>query len=315
MNKKLSAWLLAALLLVSLSFSAQAVTPVAAVPNVLLDCPEAEAQILRKRPSDKAESLGWYFNGVTAYAAQAPEKGWLKVNIGGLSGYLKEENVKTNLPEGFEPPALPVVEVAYQDGPALTLRAAQSFKSKKLKGYPNGTEMTVLGFTEEFVHVIGPDGRSGFMMAWGVSPQPTAADFERIAVADEASASAVPAGERAAEAPAATPPAKTELIRVKNPGGEGANLRKKASTGSESLGLYPNGSKVYLVKWGEWWCKIWVDGHTGYMMTKMLGVKQERNNPPQPTQPPVNTEGLDQLKETENFDFEHWADLPAQGTP
>ena len=78
----------------------------------------------------------------------------------------------------------------------------------------------------------------------------------------------------APEMPAATPPPDAAAITVDNAGGEGANLRARASSGSESYGLYMNGTKVYLLRWGEWWCRVWADGKTGYMMTKMLDVQQ-----------------------------------------
>ena len=57
-----------------------------------------------------------------------------------------------------------------------------------------------------------------------------------------------------------TPP-DAAAITVDNAGGEGANLRARASAGSESYGLYMNGTKVYLLRWGEWWCRVWADVH------------------------------------------------------
>ncbi len=284
MKKRLFSLLLAALLLSAAAALAE--DSITFPATALLADPGATAQVLRSRPTDKADSLGYYFNGVLALAVEAPSKGWAKVSIGSLTGYLKEEGLILDPPEDMEADLLPLVQVAYQDGPSLTLRAAQSYQSDKLGGYPNGTEVEVMGFTEDFVHVIMPDGKLGFMMAWGVSPQMTKADVQAKEAAEpqedegaegQAGASAkpqAPAATDAPETPAATPPPGAELISVYNAGGQGATLRAKSSTASDSLGLYLNGSKVYLLKWGEWWCRIWVDGKTGYMMTKMLNVEQ-----------------------------------------
>ncbi len=44
----------------------------------------------------------------------------------------------------------------------------------QIKLAPTGTapQMKVLGFTDDFAQVIGPDGKLGFMMAWGWIPSP-----------------------------------------------------------------------------------------------------------------------------------------------
>lgn len=307
--RRIFAWLAAALMLAAPALALGE----GQAAGLLLSREDAPVQALRARPSDQAESLGLYFNGVTARAEGEGREGWVPVSIGSLKGWLREGDLSPLPQEGRGQEELPVVEVAYRDGPALTLRAAQSYKSEKLKGYANGTRMRLLGFTEDFVHVVAPDGRVGFMMAWGVTPQPTAEALLPAAApeGEGAAQAALQPGAEGAQTQEPVPPEGAQAIRVRNQGGEGANLRRKASTGSESYGLYPNGSRVYLLKWGEWWCKVWADGHTGYMMTKMLTVQQQKDAP-QKTEAPVDTEGLDAL---DDFDFVHWADGPVRGTP
>ena len=276
MNNKLTAWLLASLLLMMSALPALAAT--AAVgeaalgsSRALLVSAEDTLQVLRSRPSANSDNLGYYFNGVHADVIGGPAKGWVEVAIGSLTGYLREEDLIIDPPADIASAELPTVKVAYKDGPRLTMRAEQNYQSEKLGSYENGTDMTVLGFTEDFAHVMGPDLQVGFMMAWGVDPQLTVS-----AVREEAkqTAPATPEGTSAPEMPAATPPPDAAAITVDNAGGEGANLRARASSGSESYGLYMNGTKVYLLRWGEWWCRVWADGKTGYMMTKMLDVQQ-----------------------------------------
>lgn len=278
MKRKIIGLLLSALLAANMPLAGVVMEAEPSPVTALLASMEASAQVLRSKPSQKADSLGYYFNGVQAQVTGTPEKGWVKVSIGSLTGYLKEEELILDPSPDTEAEELPVVQVAYQDGPSLTLRAAQSYQSEKMRGYPNGTEAQVMGFTEDFVHVIMPDGKVGFMMAWGVNPQMTKADVQEKETAptqdtaDEAGRQ--PEATDKPQTSAATPPPDAELISVYNAGGQGATLRAKSSTGSASLGLYPNGSQVYLLKWGEWWCRIWADGKTGYMMTKMLNVQQ-----------------------------------------
>lgn len=57
---------------------------------------------------------------------------------------------------------------------------------------------------------------------------------------------------------------------VKNLSGEGANLRKRATTGSEALALYPNGTKAQVLGLTESWCHVQINGMTGFIMTKYL---------------------------------------------
>ncbi|HSK69925.1 MAG TPA: SH3 domain-containing protein [Candidatus Limnocylindria bacterium] len=207
---------------------------------------------LRARASRNADSLGWYFPGVWVRVLGQPQDGWAAVAVGSLNGFLPEAELLLDPPSGSEGPAVPESAVAYADGPSLTLRAAQSYQSDRAGAYPNGTMVTVLGYTDDFAHVLAPDGKVGFMMGSGISPQ-----------GPSLASPVVNPG---------TPPPNAYVVRVDNPGGQGAHLRARASTGSESLGLYANGSAVYVIRWGEFWTQVWADGRTGYMMTKLLGM-------------------------------------------
>lgn len=211
-----------------------------------------------------ADSLGCYYPGVVARVLSQPDKGWVKLGIGTLEGYMKAENLAFDPLPGAVPDVLPRVSVAYQDGSSLTMRAAQSFKSEKMGAYPNGTQVRVLGYTDDFAQVIAPDGKLGFMMAWGLDPQPyaatmPAADVGQSFIVAEPTAQMI-----------ATPPPHAYTTSIDNTGGAGAHLRSKSSAKSQTQGLYPNGTQVYVLKYGEYWCQVWVDGKTGWMMTKLL---------------------------------------------
>ena len=178
MKRIWTVWMLAVLLALS-AFPARAAMIAGgeggsqASSLALLASPEEALQVLRSRPSAEADNLGYYFNGVYAGVVSGPQKGWVQVAIGSLTGYLREEDLIIDPPADIAAAELPTVKVAYKDGPRLTIRAEQNYQSEKLGSYENGTEMTVLGFTEDFAHVMGPDQKVGFMMAWGVDPQLT----------------------------------------------------------------------------------------------------------------------------------------------
>ena len=95
------------------------------------------------------------------------------------------------------------------------------------------------------------------LLASGVAPQPVYADID--------SAVTLPQPEGI-------------LTVVDNPDGQGAQLRKRASTGSDSLGLYRNGTSVIVTGGGEYWKQVWVEGRTGWMMAKLLKGMQPAEN-------------------------------------
>ncbi len=225
-----------------------------------------ERLILQAQPRSGGTSLGRYYPGVLARVlGPADKNGWVRLGIGTLEGYMRAESLAFDPLPGSVADLLPRVSVAYKDGPSLTMRGAQSFKSEKIGAYRNGTQVKVLGFTDDFAQVLAPDGKLGFMMAWGLDPQPFAAP--------PAAPLPLPGATAQPETPAppVQPPAAYAYITtVDNTRGQGAHLRRKSSQNSETQGMYPNGTQVYVLKYGEYWSQVWVDGKTGWMMTKLL---------------------------------------------
>ena len=228
---------------------------------------------LRTGPRNSADSLGRYFPGVVARVLTQPENGWVGLGIGSLEGYMREDDLAFDPPPGSVADLLPRVSVSYQDGPSLTMRAAQSFQSEKVTAYRNGTQVGVLGFTDDFAQVLTPDGRVGFMMAWGLDPQPYAALPLAPAVLPGMTAPPAPTLK-----PVVPPDSFDYITRIDNTGGQGAHLRQRATTSSDTQGLYPNGTQVWVLRYGEYWTQVWVDGKTGWMMTKLL-QGQDAENP------------------------------------
>lgn len=210
--------------------------------------PALRAQ-LHTGSSAKSRVLGKYFNGVLVRVLQPAQGDWVKVGIGSLEGFMRLEQLALSArPDGAEA-RVPTATVQNPRDPGLTLRAGQSYQSDKLGGYSNGTQVRVLGVTEEFAQVQTADGQLGFMMASGLSPQPIYADIDPGAYTQQ------PEG---------------ALSVVDNPAGQGAHLRQKGSTSSPSLGLYPNGTQVVVTGGTAWWKQVWVEGRTGYMMATLI---------------------------------------------
>ena len=117
MKRIWTVWMLAVLLALS-AFPARAAMIAGgeggsqASSLALLASPEEALQVLRSRPSAEADNLGYYFNGVYAGVVSGPQKGWVQVAIGSLTGYLREEDLIIDPPADIAAAELPTVKVA-----------------------------------------------------------------------------------------------------------------------------------------------------------------------------------------------------------
>lgn len=197
-----------------------------------------------------AKVLAKYNDGTVVQLLNGPDNGAVRVQVGQLDGFMKESDLAVGWPaEGFAA-AIPTAVVSSAEYASLSLRDAPNYQSNKIGAVPNGQPVRVLGLTEEFAHVLTERGEIGFVMASGLSPHPAYSD--------------------AAAAMAPVPEPDGYQTVVENLDGQGAHLRTRASTASDSLGLYPNGTHVVVTGGGTWWKTVWVDGKTGYMMGKLL---------------------------------------------
>ena len=124
---------------------------------------------LRTSPSTKASTLGKYYTGVQVELLGAEDKGWIKVKIGNLVGYMRSEFLQRDVYATINS-ALPFYTINNTLGTGLNLREAQSTSSSSLGFYPNGQTGWVYGVSEAWCHVIAPDGKVGFMLRERLSP-------------------------------------------------------------------------------------------------------------------------------------------------
>lgn len=117
---------------------------------------------LRSAPDENAPSLGKYYNGVRFVINGNSDGQWIRVSIGGLEGYVDGRYITV---EGFEtvPSAMPVVMVkdpATSEG--VELRKLPSTTSEVLDVCMNGAEVILMGFTDDWAHVIVGE-QTGFL--------------------------------------------------------------------------------------------------------------------------------------------------------
>ena len=121
---------------------------------------------LRSSASEKATSLGKYYNGVRVIVNGPADGEWTKVNVGNLEGYMKTEYlVISGEGKPYPASAMPIMTINNPNSEqCVDLYAGQSQKSEFLGVYYNGTQVILMGFNATWAHVI-VDGKVGFMLA------------------------------------------------------------------------------------------------------------------------------------------------------
>lgn len=206
---------------------------------------------LRTEPSSSATSLGKYYNGVTVTLLSGNgEIGWYRVSIGPLEGYMDASYLEVGVMPGAVASAMPTVTISNSGGSGANLRAGQSEKSKSLGLYANGTQVTVLGVAENWLHVITADGGEGFIRSDLATPRLT------FAKDDTGNAGG----------------AKTAVVVNPDPQ-DRLNLRTAASGNATTLCKYYSGVTVTLLSDEEnGWYKVRVGNLDGYMKASFLDV-------------------------------------------
>jgi len=110
---------------------------------------------LRSAPSREAESLGKYFNGVLVEVLNKADDGWTRVRVGHTEGYMMTKYLAdpAQMTVAVEP-VLPTatVENPFAESQGL-LEKPDSADVTLMVTLKNGTEVTVLGLTQQRAHV------------------------------------------------------------------------------------------------------------------------------------------------------------------
>ena len=121
---------------------------------------------LRSFASEKATSLGKYYNGVRVIVDGPVDGEWTKVIVGNLNGYMKTKYlVISGEGKPYPSSAMPIMTINNPNSEqCVDLYAEQSQKSEFLGVYYNGTSVILMGFNATWAHVI-VDGKVGFILA------------------------------------------------------------------------------------------------------------------------------------------------------
>ena len=125
----------------------------------------------------------------------------------------------------------------------LRLRDGASTDAKTVSAYYTGTTVTILGGSGQWYHVLTPDGKTGYMHS------------SYLTITGSIT------GGQLAENTAGT---------VTSSNGKPVRLRSGPSVKHSILASYAVGTPLTVLTTGESWCKVRVNGRTGYMMTEFI---------------------------------------------
>lgn len=243
---------------------------------------------LRDEPRSGARIMAKFPNGTQVTILDALDSTWDLVRAGGQTGYMMDKFLKASTastestqPEQTEQPeqtqttttvSKTMVICTGNDG-KLNLRSEKSTNSRSIERYPNGTQVTVLEQSGEWVKVqVG--SRTGYMMvkflAASGSPAPSA-DTQPEQSTQQPEAEAKPAEPTQPDTP--EPPAEpqnTSTYTVSHPNGTFVNLRRGSGTDYKALCEVPHGAKVEILSYGFYWSRVSYQGTEGYMATRYL---------------------------------------------
>ena len=127
---------------------------------------------LRTKAFGSAKSLGKYYSGVTVLLLPDSKAGaaWAHVRIGNAEGYMEAQCLAFGEDAARVISTQPEVTVDNQAGSGLNLRAGQSIESPVICLLKNGAKVTVMGVSEEWLHVRAGE-ETGYIRITGTSPR------------------------------------------------------------------------------------------------------------------------------------------------
>ncbi len=194
---------------------------------------------LREEPSLQGTIITSYKPGTKVTVLQRG-KSWSRVKVDSREGFMATQYLSFSGQGGTGSSATGKVAVVNnpKDTQVLNLRQEASLDAKVLSYYRNGVKVTILEEGKTWHKVQVEDGRIGYMMA------------KFLKVTDETGT---------------VKPYTATLINVN--GGKIVNFRTGPSLSSTIIRTVPVGTQVTVLEHGTDWCKVDVDGETGYIST------------------------------------------------
>lgn len=232
---------------------------------------------LRKSASRSAKVLGQYDDG-TPCILLSEKNGWYHVSVDGKIGYFDASFIKKKYTT-YSPD---VATVTTKNGGSLRLRKGPGTDYSAIKSIKNGGYVMIIQKGDGWWKVA-VDGYVGYMDSSMLKD----GIVRKGGVSSGSSSGSSSSGSSSSSSSSSS---KQPYGVVSNPGkNQKLYLRASASKQSKSLGSYGNGTKVTLLEQGTQWCKVKVDGKTGYMMTDYLTLYNVPTNPTMKVDHPQRT--------------------------
>ena len=192
---------------------------------------------LREQPNMNGTIIMAIKNGQSVSVLQKSSH-WSRVKVGNREGYVATKYLNFGSSSGSVSGTAAVVHNP-KSTQVLNLRREPNLDAQVLAYYHNGTKVTILGNVDsKWVKVQVTDGKIGYMMKQYLKVSGGAGEVK---------------------------PFTAKLWNVN--GGSYVNFRKGASLNAEVLARVPVGTEVKVLEHGTDWCKVEVDGKTGYIST------------------------------------------------
>ncbi len=191
---------------------------------------------LREQPGMNGTIIMAVKNGqqVTVLQKSSP---WCRVKVGEKEGYMATQYLRFGTSSSTTTGTSAVVNNP-KATQVLNLRREPSLDAQVLSYYRNGTKVTILETDGQWVKVQVQDGKIGYMMK------------QYLKISSDSSE---------------VKPFSATLWNVN--GGSYVNFRSGASLSASVIDRVPVGSTVTVLEHGTDWCKVEVDGKTGYIST------------------------------------------------
>lgn len=221
----------------------------------------SESLNLRAKASSSGRVLAAYPDGVPCILLS--ESGdWYHVSVDGKAGYFSADYIDKKYMT-YSPDVATVVS---KNGGSVNLRKGPGTDYGAIKSVKNGSYVMIIQQGNDWWKV-SYNGSVGFMDADYLKDGIVGKTSGASGSSSSGSSSSSSSGSSSSSSSSSS----KGYAEVDNPGkNQKLFLRQSASKQSKSLGAFSNGTRVTVLDQGNTWCKVKVDGKTGYMMTEYL---------------------------------------------
>ena len=202
---------------------------------------------LRSKAGSSGKVIGAYPDGVPCILLS--ESGdWYHVSVDGKAGYFNADFIDKK----YMAYSQDVCTVVNPNGKNVNLRKGPGTQYSVVKSIPNGSYGMIIQEGDGWWK-ISVNGSVGYMMT----------DYLEDGIVGKTSGSSSSTDDVGSSSGSVSGGyALVDTGRL--------HLRKSASKASQSLNTYPRNTFVNILERGSTWCKVEVDGRTGYMMSEYL---------------------------------------------